>query len=83
MSSKSKARRRGIRYRLGCTVPDRGPRVAGGTATDVVDYELEIQIPENTPITEIETRAVELLLGSTLRDLLMLNAETPRRIRAE
>jgi hypothetical protein len=84
MSSESKARRRRIRYRPGYARPERGPRVAGGTATDVIDYDVIIQIPENPPVTEIEARAVELLLGSdALRDLLTLSKETPRRIRRE
>ena len=83
MSSESKARRRRIRYRPGYDRPERGPCAAGGTATDAVDYDLEIRIPKSPPVTEIEARAVELLLGSALRDLLKLNAETPRRIRRE
>lgn len=83
MSSEPKRHRRRVRYRPGYTRAKRGPRVAGGTPTDAADYDLEIQIPENPPVTEIEARAVELLLGSALRDLLTLNAETPRRIRAE
>lgn len=82
MGSESKARRR-VRCRPGYTRPECRPRAAGGTATDAADYDLKIQIPENPPVTEIEARAVELLLGSALRDLLMLNAEMPRRIRTE
>ena len=83
MSSKSTARRRRVRYRPGYARPERRPRIAGSTATDAVDYDVVIQLPENPPVTEIEARAVELLLGSALRDLVKLNAETPRRIRRE
>ncbi|MCW5690995.1 MAG: hypothetical protein KIT48_01380 [Pseudolabrys sp.] len=57
--------------------------MAGGTATDAASYDVIIQMSENPPVTEIEARAVELLLGSALRDLLTLNSETPRRIRRE
>lgn len=83
MSSESKARRRGARFRPGHARSAHGPRVAGGTATGAADYDLKIQIPENPPVTETEARAVELLLGSALRDLLTLNAAPPCRIRAE
>jgi hypothetical protein len=83
MSSELKARRRGARYRPGYTRPARPPRVASGTAMGPAEFEVLIEIPQNPPVTEIEARAVELLLGSALRDLLMLNADTPRRIRHE
>lgn len=57
--------------------------MAGGTAMDAASYDVIIQMSENPPVTEIEARAVELLLESALRDLLTLNSETPRRIRRE
>lgn len=83
MSSEPKRRRRRVRYRPGYARPNRGLRLIGGSQTGAADYDLEIQIPENPPITEIEARAVELLLGSALRDLFMPSTEMPRRIRAE
>lgn len=73
MSSESKAGSR-VRYRPGHARPQRAPRAIGGAATNASDYRLEIQIPENPPVAEAEARAVELLLGRALQDLLMLNA---------
>lgn len=83
MSSEQRRHRRRVRYRAGYTRPGCRSRLAGGSATDAADYDLVIQIPENPPVTEIEAHAVELLLGTALRDLLTPNAEAPRKIRRE
>lgn len=78
MSSESKACGRRVRYRPGYTRPKPRPCAAGGGAKNVADFDVVVQIPENPPVTENEANAVELLLGSALRDFLMLNAKTPR-----
>jgi hypothetical protein len=40
------------------------------SATDRPDYSVSIDLPENLPITEIELRALEILLGDDLKRLL-------------
>ena len=69
MSSQSKPRRPRPRYRAGLTPPrrNRGP---GSTAVQASDYCVAVDLPERVPITESEIRAVVLLLGSSLKELL-------------
>jgi len=70
MSSKPKEERRRIRYRPGVPRPVAAPRVVGGVATDPRTFDVTVELLENRRVTEAEARAVELLLGSALRELL-------------
>ena len=45
-------------------------------AAQATDYSVAIDLSETLPITEIELRALEILLGTDLKELL---AETPRK----
>jgi hypothetical protein len=45
-------------------------------AAQATEYSIAIDLPETLPITEIELRALEILLGTDLKELL---AETPRK----
>ena len=73
MSSKPKRERR-IRYRPEVPRPGAAPRIVGGVATDPRTFDVTVELLENRPVTESEARAVELLLGSALRELLMAKA---------
>jgi hypothetical protein len=71
MSSNAKPGRPRLRHRAGfATVRRRVQRPAGGTASQLSDYSVATDLPESLPITEIELRAVEILLGSDLKELL-------------
>ena len=70
MSSKPTGERPRIRYRPGSPRPITPPRISGAT-TDPRAFDVTVELLEHRPITEAEVRAVELLLGSTLRELLM------------
>ena len=74
MSSKPTGERPRIRYRPGIPRPVAGPGIVGGVTTDPRAYDVTVELLENRPITEAEARAVELLLGSALRELLMAKA---------
>jgi len=66
--AESTRRRTHIRYRPGFAPPQGGNRVPGGTETQSADSATIFELPENVPIRETELRAVEMLLGSALRD---------------
>jgi hypothetical protein len=71
MSSNAKLERPRLRRRAGfAPARRRVQRPAGGTASPLSDYSVATDLPESLPITEIELRAVEILLGSDLKELL-------------
>jgi hypothetical protein len=77
--AESTRRRTHIRYRPGFAPPQGGNRVPGGTETQSADYATTFELPENVPIRESELRAVELLLGSALRDICVQDADDARK----
>jgi hypothetical protein len=71
MSSEPKLGRPRLRYRAGfAPARRRVQRTAGSTASLLSDYSVATDLPESVPITELELRAVEILLGSDLKELL-------------
>ncbi len=69
MGSESPPSRTRLRYRPGFA-PARGSnRVPGGAAMKPSDYATLFELPDSVPITEIELRAIEVLLGSALREI--------------
>jgi len=68
MSSERPQRPR-LRYRTGSPPRSRVQRT-GGTIIQPADYAVSIDLPEHVPVTELELRTVEILLGSSLQDLL-------------
>lgn len=83
MSSEPKARRGRGRYRSKPTPTRCGARVSGGAATSETDYTVAIELPTEAHVTEVEMRAVELLLGNELQELLARPAEIPRKNRVK
>lgn len=69
MSSKPTGERPRIRYRPGSPRPITPPRISGAT-TDPRAFDVTVELLEIRPVTESEARAVELLLGNALRELL-------------
>lgn len=68
MSSERPHRPR-VCYRTGSPPRSRAQR-PGGTIIQPADYTVSIDLPEHVPLTELELRSVEILLGSSLQDLL-------------
>jgi hypothetical protein len=52
-------------------------RKRGRAAPQVSDYSVSAQLPENIPISENELRALEILLGPELKELLAKSAGKP------
>jgi hypothetical protein len=72
MSSKPKRGRPRLRYRAGfAAAPRCAKRAVGGTALSPSDYSVSSDLPESIPVTEHELRAVEMLLGRDLKELLV------------
>lgn len=73
MSPRPKRERPRLRYRFGIEPPRRRVhRTAGGTTLHPSDYSVAIDIPLSIPITELELRAVEILLGNDIKELLAM-----------
>ncbi len=84
MSSKPKFGRPRLRYRAGfAAAPRPVQRAAGGSAAKLSDYSVAADLPEIVPITELELRAIEILLGSDLNELLAETPEKPLKYRAK
>jgi hypothetical protein len=56
-------------------VSPRVPRKRGPRQPDAADFEVKLEMPQSVPILERELRAVEILLGAELRDLLNSNTK--------
>jgi hypothetical protein len=59
-----------------CPAPGR-VRKRGRAAPQVCDYSVSSELPENMPISENELRALEILLGPELKELLANPAGKP------
>jgi hypothetical protein len=59
-----------------CPAPGR-VRKRGRAAPQVSDYSVSSELPENVPISENELRALEILLGPELKELLAKSGGKP------
>jgi len=59
-----------------CSAPGQ-VRKRGRAAPQVSDYSVSAELPENIPISEDELRALEILLGIELKEMLAKSAGTP------
>jgi hypothetical protein len=59
-----------------CSAPGQ-VRKRGRAAPQVSDYSVSAELPENIPISENELRALEILLGIELKELLAKSAGKP------
>ena len=82
MSSERQKRPR-LRYRAGLPPRRRTARAAGGTVSRDSDYGVSIDLPDNVPIAERELRAIEILLGNSLKEVLAATPGKPLKYRTK